>query len=198
MLTVLIIILVSIVATLSLSLIGRFFTFRTYKVACLIVSIVTGAYFILLYLGTIQGSESTPVAITSTNHLSEECKVYNITVYDHPVYDNASRFVYTGTQLKKGESSMTVIEYDGAKEFWTVALNEKKGVSFFRITSSHSESKYSIDIDNSIEDEQKAEIAKGDIIKFDTDERTKDILILIDLLLFILLLIDLSTKWSKA
>ena len=198
MLTILIIILVSIVATLFLSLIGRYFTLRTYKVASLIVSIVSGAYFFLLYLGTSQGSESTPVAITSTNHLSEECKVYNITVYDNPVYDKTSRFVYTGTHLKKGESSMTVIEYEGAMEFWTVAIKDKKVVSFFNITTSHSQSNYSINIDNSVEDEMKAEIAQSDIIKFDRRERTKDILILIDLLLFILLLIDLSTKWSKA
>ena len=179
-------------------MIGRYFTLRTYKVASLIVSIVSGAYFFLIYLGTSQGSESTPVAITSTNHLSEECKVYNIIVYDHPVYDKTSRFVYTGTHLKKGESSMTVIEYEGAKEFWTVAINDKKVVSFFNITTSHSQSNYSINIDNSVEDKMKAEIAQSDIIKFDRQERTKDILILIDLLLFFLLLIDLSTKWSKA
>ena len=74
----------------------------------------------------------------------------------------------------------------------------KKVVSFFNITTSHSQSNYSINIDNSVEDEMKAEIAQSDIIKFDRQERTKDILILIDLLLFILLLIDLSTKWSKA
>jgi hypothetical protein len=161
----------------------------------IIVLCVSFFYFVLVFISPFLGLESTPVRITTTNNLDEKIKVYNITVYDHPVYGNMNRFVYKGKNINVGGTSTTMIEYDGADEFWTIGLDESGKVVFLKITNSHSISEYKFNIDKiRIDDQLKANLANADIQIFNKNKLTEDILITINIFLILLLVIEILTS----
>ena len=190
-------ILVALILTLFFSIKSRFNGSSYYKKFSFLVVILTIGFFLLLLVVTNIGGESTPIWITTTNLLNKECKVYYITVYNHPVSNEINRFVYKGTTLKPNKNSTTIIEYDGAMEFWTIATDKNENVIFFNASKLSSIEKYDISIvNNTLIDVSKAQIAINEIIRFEKQELTKNVLITIDLLLLMLLIIDLWNRKS--
>lgn len=195
MITILITILIILIATIFGRLKERRVGSKDLKRVVFFVISISTIYFLLLFIATNIGGESTPVWVTATNHLDKKIKVYIITVYDHPVYDDISRFVYKGGTLNIGDSSTTIIEYDGAKEFWTVVLDDLDKVVFFETTKVDSIEKYNFNIDKGlIADQSKLLLAKADIIVYNKDRLIKDILIWLDIMLTIVLLIEILTS----
>ena len=198
MITILIALLISLVLALFFRLKARRVGSNEFKQLGFVVFSISTIYFICGLLFTFIGAESTPIWVTSTNNLNKKIKVYNITVYDHPVYDNISRFVYRGKTLNVGESSTIIIEYDGAVEFWTVGLDDLNKIVFFNVTNSHSESSYKFIIDNDyIDDLSKVKLAIDDIKSYNKNRLTKDILSGFDILLTLILLIEILTSKTK-
>jgi hypothetical protein len=198
MITILIVILVLVTSTIILRLKSRRFGSNKFKELAFVVLLISTFYFLLLLITKFIGPESTPVWVTTTNHLDKKITVYNMTIYDHPVYDNKSRFVYKGTSLNAGDSSTTIIEYDSAIEFWTVAFDDLNKIVFFNSTNSHSISEYKFNIDKSyIADNSKATLANIDIQIYNKDKLTKDILIIVDIILTLILLIEILSSKPK-
>jgi hypothetical protein len=195
MITILIAILLLVTATFICRLMARRIGCTNFKQLAFVVLLVSTIYLLLLVVGSSIGAESTPVWVTTINRLDQKIKIYTITVYDHPVYDDLSRFVYKGGSLNVGDSSTTIIEYYGAIEFWTVGLDDLDKVVFFDTTNSHSISKYKFNIDEGyITDQSKVQLAINDIIIYSKDKLTKDILIGFNILLTLLLLIEILTS----
>jgi hypothetical protein len=198
MITILIAILILLTATIIFRLNARRVGSNNFKELSFIVLLISTIYFLLLIVGTFFGGESTPIWITTTNHLDKKIKVYIVTVYDHPVYDGISRFVDEGRNINVGDSSTIIIEYDGAIEFWTVGLDDLNKIVFFNITDSHSISKYKFNIDRSyIADNYKATLAKSDIQIYNKEELTKNTLITFDIILTLLLLVEILSSKPK-
>ena len=128
MTTILTSILVALILTLFFRIWSGSIGSSYYKKISFLVAILTTGYFLLLLVVTNIGGESTPVWITTTNLLNKECKVYYITVYDHPVSDETNSFVYKGATLKPNDKGTTIIEYDGAMELWTVATEKNDSI----------------------------------------------------------------------
>jgi hypothetical protein len=159
------------------------------------VAILTTGYFLFLLVVKNIGGESTPVWITTTNLLNKECKVYYITVYDHPVSEETNSFIYKGGALKPNDKGTTIIEYDGAMELWTVATEKNDSVIFFSSSKLSLIEKNDISIiNNTLIDVSKAQIAINEIIRFEKQDLTKNVLITINLLLLMFLIIDL---WNR-
>jgi len=195
---VLIALLFSLTLTVFLRLKARRIGSNKFKQTSLIVLLISIIYFLLVILATFIGAESTPVWVTTTNHLDKKLTPYNIVIYDHPIYNDLSRFVYRGRALDVWDSSTTRIEYDGAIEFWTIALDDFNNIVFFDITNSHSDNEFDFKIDKSyIKDQYKVTLASSDIKIYNTDKLTNDILITIDIILIIILLIEILTSKQK-
>jgi len=198
MITILIAILLLVTATFICRLTARRIGSTNFKQLAFVVLLVSTISLLLLVVGSFIGAESTPVWVTTTNRLDEKIKIYTITVYDHPVYDDISRFVYKGGSLNVGDSSTTIIEYDGAIEFWTVGLDDLNKIVFFNSTNSHSISEYKFNIDKVyIADHSKVKLAINDIENYSKDKLIKNILIGLNILLTLTLLLEILTSKPK-